>query len=235
MSFAPTAQDHLAVEAALEALAEDNADFGSPIPEVDQTQRDQLARLGPLYREWNAKVNVISRKDMDQFFTRHVLHSLSIARVFRPESGARILDVGTGGGFPGIPLAILFPDARFILCDSIGKKIKVTTAVANALDLGNVEGVWRRAESLTDMAPFDFVISRAVTRMPAFVEWVRPLVHGDHRHGLSNGILYLKGGDLKDELAPVSDPITAWSLAPLLLDPFFETKHLLHVALGQKE
>ena len=233
--MAPTAQDLSAVEAALEALVQDHADFGSPIPEVDQTQRDQLACLGPLYREWNAKINVISRKDMDHFFTRHVLHSLTIARVFRPESGTRILDVGTGGGFPGIPLAILFPDARFILCDSIGKKIKVTTAVANALGLGNVEGVWRRAESLTDMAPFDFVISRAVTRMPAFIEWVRPLVHGDHRHGLANGILYLKGGNLKEELAPVADPITSWSLAPLLSDPFFETKHLLHVALGPKE
>lgn len=235
MSFIPTAQDLSAVEAALEGLAINNADFGSPIPEVNQTQRSQLAQLGPLYREWNAKINVISRKDMEQFYTRHVLHSLSIARVFRPESGARILDVGTGGGFPGIPLAILFPDVQFTLCDSIGKKIKVTTAVADALGMSNVEGIWRRAESLTDLKPFDFVISRAVTRMPTFVEWVRPLVHNEHRHGLSNGILYLKGGNLKDELEPVVDPITSWSLAPLLKDPFFETKQLLHVALGQKE
>jgi len=232
---APTEQDHRAVQSALDALAAESPDFGTPLPALDEGQRNQLAALGPLYREWNARINVISRKDIDQFFTRHVLHSLAIARVLRPEFGARILDVGTGGGFPGIPLAIVFPQAQFTLCDSIGKKIKVVDAVSNALGLDNVDGTWARVETLTDREPFDFVISRAVTRMPAFLDWVRPLVGSEHRHGLQNGVLYLKGGDLKEELAPVREPIVSWNLGALLRDPFFDTKRLLHVALGGKE
>ena len=231
----PTVRDISAVEAAIEELSGDSPDFGLPIPEPNQTQINQLARMGPLYRKWNARINVISRKDMEQFFTRHVLHSLSIARVLQAKPDARVLDVGTGGGFPGIPLAILFPDVQFTLCDSIGKKVKVTEAVTKALELHNVESVWRRVESLTDVQLFDFVVSRAVTRMPKFVEWVRPLVHSVHRHTLPNGILYLKGGSLQEELDPVREPITSWSLAPLFQDPFFETKHLIHVELGQKE
>ena len=233
--MAPTEQDHRAVQSALDALAAESPDFGTPLPALDEGQRNQLAALGPLYREWNARINVISRKDIDQFFTRHVLHSLAIARVLRPEFGARILDVGTGGGFPGIPLAIVFPQAQFTLCDSIGKKIKVVDAVSNALGLDNVDGTWARVETLTDREPFDFVISRAVTRMPAFLDWVRPLVGSEHRHGLQNGVLYLKGGDLKEELAPVREPIVSWNLGALLRDPFFDTKRLLHVALGGKE
>lgn len=227
--------DRQAVDGLIAALSREEPAFGSPIPTPTERQLDQLAQLSALYREWNAKINVISRKDLDQFFIRHVLHSLAMARVLRPESGARILDVGTGGGFPGIPLAILFPDAHFVLCDSIGKKIKVVQAVADAVGLSHVEGVWARAESLTDRRPFDFVVSRAVTRMPAFLDWVRPLIHDDHRHGLSNGVLYLKGGDLREELAPVREPIQDWGLAALLDDPFFETKRLLHVALAGKE
>lgn len=233
--MAPTEQDHRAVQSALDALAAESPDFGTPLPALDEGQRNQLAALGPLYREWNARINVISRKDIDQFFTRHVLHSLAIARVLRPEFGARILDVGTGGGFPGIPLAIVFPQAQFTLCDSIGKKIKVVDAVSNALGLDNVDGTWARVETLTDREPFDFVISRAVTRMPAFLDWVRPLVGSEHRHRLQNGVLYLKGGDLKEELAPVREPIVSWNLGALLRDPFFDTKRLLHVALGGKE
>ena len=220
------------MDAALEALSAEFPDFGSPLPPIDVQRRDQLARLGPLYREWNARINVISRKDIDQFFVRHVLHSLAMARVLRPEPGARLLDVGTGGGFPGIPLAILFPEAEWILCDSIGKKIKVVDAVIADLGLDNATGLWGRAETLTSRPPFDFVVSRAVTRMPTFLDWVRPLVHGDHRHGIPNGVFYLKGGDLSEELAPVQEPITSWSLSPLLQDDFFTTKQLLHVALG---
>jgi 16S rRNA (guanine527-N7)-methyltransferase len=235
LTVAPTEQDHRAIQSALDALAAESPDFGTPLPALDEGQRHQLAALGPLYREWNARINVISRKDIDQFFTRHVLHSLAIARVLRPEFGARILDVGTGGGFPGIPLAIVFPQAQFTLCDSIGKKIKVVDAVSNALGLDNVDGTWARVETLTDREPFDCVISRAVTRMPAFLDWVRPLVGSEHRHGLQNGVLYLKGGDLKEELAPVREPIVSWNLGALLRDPFFDTKRLLHVALGGKE
>ena len=228
----PTEQDHRAVQSALDALAVESTEFGTPLPDLDEGQQNQLAALGPLYREWNARINVISRKNTDQFFTRHVLHSLAIARVLRPESGARILDVGTGGGFPGIPLAIVFPQAHFTLCDSIGKKIKVVNAVSDALGLGNVEGTWARAESLTDRERYDFVISRAVTRMPSFLDWVRPLVRLEHRHGLQNGVLYLKGGDLREELAPVQEPIVSWNLGALLQDDFFDTKQLLHVTLG---
>ncbi len=226
-----SAQDNRAVDAALKALDVEALDFGTPLPPLTKQQRNQLAMLGPLFRDWNAKINVISRKDLDQFFVRHVLHSLAIARLMRPESGARILDVGTGGGFPGLPLAILFPDAHFTLCDSIGKKIKVVDAVADALELKNVEGVWARAEALTDRPAFDFVVSRAVTKMPTFLTWVRPLIANDHRHGMANGVWYLKGGDLKEELAPIQDTVTSWSLSDVLSDPFFETKKLIHVAL----
>lgn len=210
-------------------------DFGTPIPPLSDAQMDQLCQLDPLYREWNAKINVISRKDLDQFYVRHVLHSLSIARVLRPKKGARILDVGTGGGFPGIPLAILFPEAHFTLCDSIGKKIKVVQGVADALGLTNTEAVWDRVENLTDRPPFDFIVSRAVTRMPAFLDWVRPLVSADQQHELGNGVLYLKGGDLKEELSPVGEPVHIWDLQATLPHPFFETKRLVHVALARKE
>ena len=229
--MAATPQDTFAAKDVATALSKVCPDFGSPIPELTDVQRERLALLGGLYREWNARINVISRKDMDAFFPRHVLHSLSIARILRPEPGSRILDVGTGGGFPGIPLAILFPEAQFILCDSIGKKVKVVRAVAESLGLENVKPEWARAELLRDRPPFDFVVSRAVTRMPAFLDWVRPLMARDHRHGLANGVLYLKGGDLDAELAPVTDPIQSWSLNALLDDPWFETKKLLHVSL----
>lgn len=229
--MAPSDSDFRAVDGLLNALSLECHEFGTPLPALTEQQRQQCAMLGPLFREWNARINVISRKDLDQFFTRHVLHSLSVARVFRPESGARILDVGTGGGFPGLPLAILFPDAAFTLCDSIGKKIKVVNAVSEALGLNNVEGKWARAESLTTGPPFDFVVSRAVTRMAPFLDWVRPLFSEEQRHGLSNGVLYLKGGDLSEELSAVREPVQQWALCELLKDPWFETKQLVHVAV----
>lgn len=229
--MSPADQDRQAVEALLAELAVECPEFGTPLPPVDDAQRGQLVQLGALYREWNARINVISRKDVDRFFTHHVEHSLAIARILRPAPGARILDVGTGGGFPGIPLAILFPEAHFTLCDSIGKKIKVVQAVADALGLKNVEAVWARAESLTDRPAFDFVVSRAVTRMAPFLDWVRPLIAEEHRHGIANGVLYLKGGDLAEELRPVKDPVVDWDLSTLTGDPWFETKRLLHVAL----
>lgn len=229
--MATNAADRRAVDSLLTELAAERPTFGAPIPEADEAQRDRLAALGALYREWNARINVISRKDIDRFFTHHVAHSLAMARVFRPEPGARILDVGTGGGFPGMPLAILFPEAHFTLCDSIGKKIKVVQAVAESLELSNVDGLWGRAESLTDRPPYDFVISRAVTRMAPFLDWVRPLMAKDQRHGLANGVLYLKGGDLKAELAEFPETVAQWSLAEVFSDPWFETKQLLHVPL----
>ena len=227
----PSAHDRRAVDALLATLGQDGIELGTPIPEISKTQHNQLAALGPLYSDWNAKINLISRKDMDQFYTRHVLHSLAIARLMRPEPGARILDVGTGGGFPGIPLAVLFPEVHFTLCDSIGKKVKVVNAVADALGLTNVEGAWARAEDLTDRPPFDFVTSRAVAKMPVFLDWVRPLIAEDQRHGLPNGVFYLKGGDLNQELAPVSETVTRWTLSEVLKDPWFEAKQLVHVAL----
>lgn len=230
----PGTADLAAAKALLRFLAQDCEAFGDPLPDVQDHQIQQFAQLGDCYREWNARINVISRKDMDHFFTRHVLHSLAMARILRPADGTRILDVGTGGGFPGIPLAILYPDVHFTLCDSIGKKIKVVQAVTESLGLRNVDAVWGRAESLTDRPAFDFVISRAVTRLPAFLDWVRPLVSHEQRHPLPNGVLYLKGGELGDELAPVREPIQQWPLAALLTDPWFETKILLHVDL-QKE
>lgn len=209
--------------------------------EMVSEQKDRFACLAGLYREWNQKINVISRKDIDNLYLHHVLHSLAIAKVvsFKPES--KILDVGTGGGFPGIPLAILFPEAEFHLIDSIGKKIKVVQAVSEALGLVNVKAEQCRAETLT--GKYDFIVSRAVTRLPEFYRWVSKRVSDRHRHPIKNGILYLKGGDLEAELRPfgkrtVSYDITdLYQLSPEMTDPkgracfsFFETKKVIHLA-----
>lgn len=180
-----------------------------------------------MYALWNEQINVISRKDLENFYERHVLHSLGIAKVYPFQPEERILDVGTGGGFPGIPLAILFPETRFVLVDSIGKKIKVVNEVAHALGLKNVEAHHVRAEQLNSR--FDFVVSRAVTAMPVFIDWVKDkIVHGKGYNGLSKGILYLKGGDLSDELKGVQGTVQEFPLAHFYEQEFFETKKVVH-------
>jgi len=194
-------------------------------------QLRQFEQLEGLYAEWNAQINVISRKDIDELYLRHVLHSLGIAKVQSFKPASRVLDVGTGGGFPGIPLAILFPETKFYLVDSIGKKIKVVREVVNALGLKNVRAEHGRAEKVK--GEFDFIVSRAVTNMDDFVKWTRKKVAKKHQHELSNGILYLKGGDLTDEL--VNFPkATIFDLTKYFTEDFFETKKVVHVPLKYK-
>lgn len=178
--------------------------------------------------DWNQRINVISRKD-PLVMERHVLHSLGIAKVLRFQPGSRILDVGTGGGFPGLPLAVLHPDSEFVLCDSIGKKVKVVEAVAKAAGISNVKGVHGRAEEMT--GTYDFVVSRAVTRMGGFLRWIEGKINPDQRHPLPNGVLYLKGGDLREELAEVDVPCSVTPLKTWFQDSFFDTKHVVHVDL----
>ena len=196
-------------------------------PEITQEQKIRFEGLHPLYREWNAKINVISRKDIDQLYCHHVLHSLSIAKINAFQPGARILDVGTGGGFPGIPLAILFPEAEFLLSDSIGKKLKLVEAICQSLELKNVKTYHGRAESIPNA--FDFVVSRAVTTFPEFVRWVRNKFLPDNRHALPNGILYLKGGDLSKELKDFSSSVRQFSIHSIFPEPFFETKKVIYL------
>ncbi len=193
-------------------------------PELTERQRAQFAALAPLYEEWNARINVISRKDMEQFELRHVLHSLVIAKVCPLPDGARVLDVGTGGGFPGIPLAIRFPRAHFTLVDSIGKKIKVVEAVAQALGLQNVEALNARAENVPGR--FDYVVSRAVTRMKTFVGWVP---EKKIEPGPGHGIYYLKGGDLVDELAETGKRYELFPIGDWFGEEFFATKSVVYL------
>jgi 16S rRNA (guanine527-N7)-methyltransferase len=196
-------------------------------PDLTPHQQKQFSELKGLYAHWNEQINVISRKDLDNFYERHVLHSLGIAKVYAFRPNERVLDVGTGGGFPGIPLAILFPETRFVLVDSIGKKIKVVNEVAHALGLKNVEAHHMRAEQVKDR--FDFVVSRAVTAMPVFIDWVKHKIgHGKGYNGFSKGILYLKGGDLSDELKDVQGTVQEFPLAHFYEQEFFETKKVVH-------
>lgn len=195
-------------------------------PELETEQRSKIGQLMALYLEWNAQINVISRKDTEHFYERHVLHSLGIAKIQTFNPGTKILDVGTGGGFPGIPLAIMFPEAQFRLVDSIGKKIKVVEAVAKELELTNVSAVHQRADKVKDS--FDFVVSRAVTKMDVFVPWVRKKINKNSSHDRKNGILYLKGGDLTDELAPFPTS-EQYSLSNFYEEPFFETKKVVYL------
>jgi 16S rRNA (guanine527-N7)-methyltransferase len=197
-------------------------------PNLTEIQKEQFAKLDFLYHDWNEKINVISRKDIDALYTKHVLHSLGIAKIIKFEPGTFVLDVGTGGGFPGIPLAILFPETRFYLIDIIAKKIKVVQAVIDALELKNVKTEQLRAENAK--GDFDFIVSRAVTNMPDFVSWIKDKIKKKNKHQLSNGILYLKGGDLTDELA-LFPKATQYDLATFFEDEFFETKKVVHVPL----
>ncbi len=197
-------------------------------PDLTEHQKHRLSLLEELYKDWNQKINVVSRKDIDELYLRHVLHSLAIARVLRFKPGTDVLDVGTGGGFPGIPLAILFPEVNFTLVDSIGKKIKVVEEVVAGLGLENVEVINSRVEEVNGQ--FDFVVSRAVAAMPTFVRWVRERIKKKSSHKLKNGILYLKGGDLTDEL-------TGFKKARIIRlkdhfeEEFFETKSVVYLPI----
>lgn len=198
-------------------------------PNLSPRQIERFKELQPLYEDWNSKINVISRKDISEFYERHVLHSLGIAKFIRFKPGTIVLDVGTGGGFPGIPLAIMFPKVKFHLVDSIGKKIKVVNGVADSLGLVNVKAEQIRAEQLKDS--YDYVVSRAVTRLPDFVKWIEKNVSKKQRNALPNGILYLKGGDLTEEIAPFKKKIFMQDLSEYFEEDFFETKKVLHLPL----
>jgi 16S rRNA (guanine527-N7)-methyltransferase len=196
-------------------------------PNLSKTQIDQFSELAQVYEHWNAQINVISRKDMESFYERHVLHSLGIAKVCSFVDDAEILDVGTGGGFPGVPLAIMFPNAQFHLVDSIGKKIKVVQEVVNALGLKNVKAEHERAEKLRHT--YDFVVSRAVTRMAPFMSWVHNKINRNHFNPLDNGILYLKGGDLNEEMAEIKRKYKFYDLTEFFEEDFFETKKVVYI------
>lgn len=200
-------------------------------PNLTENQILQFQKLEALYHDWNAKINVISRKDIDELYTKHVLHSLAIAKIQPFEPGTFVLDVGTGGGFPGIPLAILFPETRFYLIDVIAKKIRVVQAVVDGLGLKNVKAEQLRAENAK--GDYDFIVSRAVTNMPDFVSWIKDKIKKQNKHELKNGILYLKGGDLTEELKDFPKA-TEYNIAEFFSDEFFETKKVVHLPLKFK-
>lgn len=195
-------------------------------PEITPEQEAQFERLGTLYAEWNTRINVISRKDMEHLYTRHILHSLAIAKVCRFAPGARILDIGCGGGFPSVPLAIMFPEAQFVAVDSIAKKIRVVEGVIEGADIKNLRAINCRAEQLTER--FDYVVSRAVTEMSRFMPWAWPRLERGEKGTLPNGILYLKGGDLAEELATTHRRWTLYDISEWFEDEFFETKRVVY-------
>lgn len=198
-------------------------------PNLSNTQIEQYKALEELYVYWNERINVVSRKDIDSLYTRHVLHSLGIAKYVTFKSGSTILDVGTGGGFPGIPLAIMFPDVQFLLIDSIAKKITVVNDVIEKIGLSNCKAEQVRAEKVK--IKFDFIVSRAVTQLPKFYNWVRNNVKKESSHAIKNGIVYLKGGDLTEELAPFAKRIQSKNLSDYFDDEFFETKKVIHLSI----
>lgn len=197
-------------------------------PNLTETQEKQFEKLQELYTEWNEKINVISRKDLDSLYEKHILHSLGIAKVMEFSAGTKVLDIGTGGGFPGIPLAILFPETNFTLVDSIGKKITVVKAVAESLDLKNVVAFHERAENIK--GKFHFVVSRAVTQMPVFLRWLRGKFEKEQINTKHNGVLYLKGGDLAEELQGLKAEIIP--LKKYFEEEFFETKKVVYLSKG---
>ena len=197
-------------------------------PNLTEIQIKQFEALEGLYKDWNAKINVVSRKDIDELYMRHVLHSLAIAKVIRFTDNSSILDVGTGGGFPGVPLAILFPNCKFHLVDSINKKLKVINAVCEAIELTNVKTTHSRVEAIDET--FDFIVSRAVTAMPEFTKWVKGKIAKKQKNELKNGILYLKGGDLTEELKQYKT-VKAFLLSDYFEDDFFETKKVIYLPL----
>tara|TARA_R110001632_G_scaffold18712_24_gene57750 strand:+ start:12470 stop:13099 length:630 start_codon:yes stop_codon:yes gene_type:complete len=200
-------------------------------PDLTELQIEQFSKLQELYQDWNLKINVVSRKDIDELYLRHVLHSLAIAKVVAFKPNAKVLDVGTGGGFPGIPLAILFPETQFHLVDSIGKKIKVVNEVAEGLGLENVKTTNGRVEELK--GTYDFIVSRAVAQMETFVHWTKGRVSKKQNHAIKNGILYLKGGDLSVELEKYTSA-TIYNLPDFFTEDFFDTKKLVHLGMKFK-
>ncbi len=209
----------------------DTAHLFNYFPNLSEQQKRQFELLKPLYQDWNSKINLISRKDMDQFYLHHVLHSLAIGKIIDFKPGTQIMDAGTGGGFPGIPLAILFPKVQFYLVDSIGKKIKVVKEVAAALELKNVNAEQIRMEQVS--RTFDFVVSRAVTDLEAFTRWTFYKIHNQSKHRLPNGILYLKGMEIEDEIRRVKQlkrtKVSAYPLSRFFQESYFESKQLVHV------
>lgn len=197
--------------------------------DINDEQRAQFRALGPLYQEWNAKINVISRKDIDNLYMHHVLHSLGIAKVVNFRQGSNILDIGTGGGFPGIPLAILFPNCKFKLIDSIGKKTRVAAAVANAIGLKNV--VVEHRNVIEEKNKYDFVVSRAVMNATDLVKLIRKNVSKEQRNALPNGLICLKGGDMTEEVAPFKSHFEIWDLKSYFDDEFFDTKKVMYIQL----
>jgi len=196
-------------------------------PDLSQYQIKQFEQLQNLYREWNSKINVISRKDIENLYEKHILHSLGIAKIIKFKKGTKILDVGTGGGFPGIPLAIIFPDSKFTLIDSIGKKIKVVNAIADELKLSNVKTIQIRAENINDK--FDFIVSRAVTSLPVFYNWVNKKIMKKSFNDIDNGILYLKGGDIDKELKILKKQYSIYELNKYFTEDFFNTKKIIYI------
>mgnify|MGYP000638311337 FL=1 len=197
--------------------------------DINDEQRAQFRALGPLYQEWNAKINVISRKDIDNLYMHHVLHSLGIAKVVKFRQGSNILDIGTGGGFPGIPLAILFPNCKFKLIDSIGKKTRVAAAVANAIGLKNV--VVEHRNVIEEKNKYDFVVSRAVMNASDLVKLIRKNISKEQRNALPNGLICLKGGDMTEEVAPFKNHSEIWDLKSYFDDEFFDTKKVMYIQL----
>tara|TARA_B110000003_G_scaffold104884_1_gene107221 strand:- start:4303 stop:4941 length:639 start_codon:yes stop_codon:yes gene_type:complete len=200
-------------------------------PSLTELQKERFSKLHELYQDWNLKINVVSRKDIDELYLRHVLHSLSIAKVVHFKPNTKVMDVGTGGGFPGIPLAILFPETQFHLVDSIGKKIKVVNEVSNGLSLENIKTTHGRVEEVKEN--YDFIVSRAVAQMETFVRWTKGKINKRQRHNIKNGILYLKGGDLSEELKKYTSA-TIYDLTTYFDEPFFKTKKIVHLPLKYK-